>query len=517
MPDVITKFYYLEHGKPAPKNSEYNGIITTSSIVGFKEYTKRKASKELSDAAKAAEEKNESFFNYTTQRVGATKTFSSLGWLDSKERNDVFKEEIASAFNKDGDVIWTPVISLQDFMTSYDMKLLNEEDYAAVFNKVLPAWFAKAGFENDNMHYWMDYHVNTDNPHIHLNFFEIEKTKMSERKKIPMKSINDFKGMFWKEVFAKKRYLDETGKSVEAGFKNKDILKTETYQSFKKSFKVCNDQEFINRLKKLYSELPGHGRLQYNSSHMIPYRKDVDEVVDYLLSTPEVKEKYEEFIGCVREFDLIRSKNLGTSYSSFTLQEDKKLRSLLANEVLREFKNVDQSFWKRELSEGQIMSSEENKNNQVYFPVAQSLIASTNDNLFLVRVPTTTNYIYLDCSRSTLISDKRQFRVVEVEQGEQFDVFDKNGNANDGSYSVNELQNLFSDGKDFLQSYQDMLKDKDTRVALYEQRRYDYVQTTYPWKNSANKLQRASFSWMNEIEQEVDQARNEFLYGRELT
>lgn len=516
MADVITKFYYLEHGKPAPKNSEFNGTITTSSIIGFKEYTKRKASKELSDEAKVAEEKNENFFNYTTQRIGATKTFSSLGWLDSKERNDVFKEEIANAFNKDGDVIWTPVISLHDFMTSYDMKLLNEEDYAAVFNKVLPKWFAKAGFENDNMHYWMDYHVNTDNPHIHLNFFEIKKTKMSERKKISMKSINDFKGMFWKEVFAKKRYLDETGKSVEAGFKNKDILKNETYKSFKESFKICSDQKFISDLKKLYSELPGHGRLQYNSSHMIPYREQIDEVVNHLLSTPTVKEKYEEFINSVREFDLIRSKNLGTSYSSFTLEEDKKLRALLGNEVLRVFKNVDQNFWKKELIEGQIMKDNEN-NDRIYFPIAQSLIASVDENLFLIRVPSTADYIYLDFKKSLLISDKRQFRVIEVEQSDQFDIFDKNGNSKNRIYSVNELQEFFSDGKEFLQSYQDMLKDKEIRVALYEQQMNDYAQTTYDWKNSVNKLQRASFSWMNEIEQEVDQARNEFLYGRELT
>ena len=53
MNDVITKFTYLEHGKKAPKNSSYKGIITTTSIIGYDKYIQnaRKPKKLHKDAA----------------------------------------------------------------------------------------------------------------------------------------------------------------------------------------------------------------------------------------------------------------------------------------------------------------------------------------------------------------------------------------------------------------------------------------------------------------------------------
>lgn len=526
--DVITKFYYLVHGKNAPKNSGYKGIITTKSIVGFKEYTKRKEAKVLSEEAEKLNYSFTNFFDYTNHRIGATRTYSSVGWLDNPQKEQDFRQSIKNYFNKDGDIIWVPIISLEDFITSTEMKLFNEEDYAALFEKILPNWFNKAGFENSNIIWWMDHHVNTDNPHIHLSFFEKKKT--IENGKLQMKDINNFKSMFWNEVFSKKRYLENTGKTVEAGFKNKDLLKQETYKTFKEKMKMCTEKEFINQLKNLYNKLPANGRLQYNSSHMIPFREDIDMIVDYLLKTPEVNERYKKFIDCISEFDAIRSKALNTNYSSMMKAEDKKLHVLLANTILQEFKNMNYNYWENMSKENLQMFSESDNNTnanietldkhimeRITIPIAKSLIKYDRKDQFFMRVPGGGKYIYLDKNKCTLISAEKGFYTAEITDQDIFDVYDSNEVAHDEQLVFNDFSILFSDGKPYLDSLKTLEIDRIKQAELWEQRQKDWVSNNHDWKSSAKKSKRASFAWMQEIEQEVEQARNEFLQGKEYT
>lgn len=708
MADVVTKFYYLQHGKQAPKNSEFKGIISTKSILGFKAYTKRKKSKELSDAAKLVQDKSTSFFDYTSKRFGATKTFSSNGWLDNSQKHNQFKCELSKYFNKDGDILWTPVISLSDFMKSTEMKLYNEEDYAAVFSKILPTWFKQAGFKKDNMIWWMDYHVNTDNPHVHLNFLEKEKSPFRQTGKLPLKYINSFKSLFWKEVFAKKRYLEETNISAKEGFKNKDLLKKETYLKFKKQLKNSKDEAFISNLKALYRDLPSSGRLQYNSTHMMAFRERIDQLVDQLLNIPDVQEGYRKFMSSVKEFDEIRSKNIGTSYNSFTVQEDKKLRTMLANEILREYKNIDNSLlnlddkninipndnkqpppskptpkkmihlpvarslllrkednnlyiripkmgydkhakcilldirsstliseqkgyrvfnidanrmftifdanqkdtgqrilaenlhpyfsegikylksyyeqlekrkkWEKMQQQKQLKNSRQGRNakyrkrykkqrkkasflkknksykktsmtsnvskrkriyvkkeykkqprvraggDTLYLPVAKSLITKVEGNKMYIRVPRSgaknyAKYIVLDKRKSTIISEKKQFRVFEISSRNSIvSLLDSNLKDTGKKMSAKNLHSYFSQGADYLNSYYERLENKDKWEMLQNQQigKNEGMQT-HNWKRSSKRLQRASFSWMNEIEHEVNQARDEYLYGKEFT
>ena len=82
-------------------------------------------------------------------------TYSSKGWLDSQRKNKDFRKLIAHHFNKDGDLLWTPVISLQDNLSAAEMKLYTEKDYAAVLDVGVPKFFKTAGFEPTNMEWWM--------------------------------------------------------------------------------------------------------------------------------------------------------------------------------------------------------------------------------------------------------------------------------------------------------------------------------------------------------------------------
>lgn len=501
MADVITKFTYLEHGKKAPGNSNFKGVVTTESIIGFKKYGERKTAKVLSKEAQEIQDGG--FFDYTNSRIGATQTYSSIGWIKDAKSNKEIRKEIASHFDKDGDFIWVPVISLRDYLTSTEMKLFNEKDYAAIFDKILPSWFDKVGFENSNMIWWIDHHVNTDNPHIHLSF--LEKKKTMNTGKLPMKHINDFKSKFWNEVFSKARYLEATGIAAAEGFKNKDLLKKETLSSFKEEMKVCQDEEFLDRLKSLYSKLPSDGRLQYNSSHMIPFRKDLDLIVDKLLSTPSVKEKYLPFVQALKEFDLTKTKSLTTEYNSIYRQEDRKLRTQLANCILKEYKKIDKDFW----GNANIAIDKEHLSDSILIPVAKSLIKEITNDYTMFRVPKTSKYIKVENENKIFLSAHGNMNVFKLEKIEAYDLYDRNGFPLNDKIEVSDMNLYFTNGDEYMNKIQN--------ASTIRNNMREWAYHSNDWVANSRHLQKASFSWMNKIQNEVEQGQEEFLRGKELS
>ena len=55
-------------------------------------------------------------------------------------------------------------------------------------------------------------------------------------------------------------------------------------------------RELNRMLLKLYNELPSKGRLQYNSKNMNLYRKDIDAIIEYILSHDSVKYDYAKYL-----------------------------------------------------------------------------------------------------------------------------------------------------------------------------------------------------------------------------
>ncbi|MEG3039461.1 MAG: relaxase MobL [Erysipelotrichaceae bacterium] len=521
----MTKFYYLQHGKPAPSNSHYSGIVTTESIVGFKYYTSREEAKELSKGAlKINEHLGKSFYDYTSQRIGATKTYSSIGWIDSPLKDAELKNLISESFHKDGDLIWTPIISLEDYMTSTEMKLFNEEDYAAVIQKVLPDWFKKTGFDYDNITFWMDHHVNTEHPHLHLNF--LEKEKVHHDGKLKMKDINNLKSNLWKEIFSKKRYLEATGKSVEDGFKNKDILKKETVSKFKESMKASTNKEFSNQLKNLFLKLPSDGRLQYNSTHMIPFREELDLVVDTLLKTPGVNKSYQKFKTCISEFDEIRNKSLNTNYDNLASMEDKKLRTILANTILNEFKEVNCN---QSVISNPMTSTREMDSSQPFtfkkIRIAKSLVRKQHGDYIIVRVPGSPHCISIEKQMCEEPLHNRETFFAYVRSDDFLEPFDAQGRGIDqieffdkGKEPVSHMDISNVDRYFTFQSFETARTDKirnQIRDTNDVNRRENWIANDRNWNQMNKRVRGGTLNFMKDIEREVEEARNEFLNNHE--
>lgn len=469
--DVITKFTYLEHGLKAPRGSSYKGIITTASIIGWRSYGERKESRELHDDAKKINETNQSkhdrhgFFNYTGERIGSTDTYSSIGWIKNKEEREAFKDLICEYFREDGDLIWTPVISLKDYMTSTEMKLYNEKDYAAVIDKILPKFFKDAGFENDNMCWWMDHHVNTDNPHVHLSFFEKEKTM--DHGKLSMKHIEKFKKMFWNEVFAKKRYLEKAGKEAIVAFKDRDVLKHSVYKMTVDKIRNSSDESFIDKMKELALILPETGRLQYGSSHMIPYRNQLDQLVDHLLYIPDVNEKYQEFTSVVQQFDEVRDESLNLKYQdSFLKTEDTKLRKTIANAILREIKQCNGNFEKSLIrDEKKLEQLEEIDDSFKLIPVAKSLIKSQNELFTMIRIPGAKSVIKIPTDRFMENLGDGKLYIVKIKQIDQFKLplskleFFDDTTKDLETITYQNISDYFSDGKEYIKNEKRIIRE----------------------------------------------------------
>ncbi|MFV0380752.1 MAG: hypothetical protein ACK5KR_00735 [Breznakia sp.] len=577
--DVVTKFAYLEHGKKAQKNSSYKGKINTKSIIGWRRYGEREESRKLhEDAVKINEEKQRNhdqhgFFNYTSERIGSTHTYSSIGWITSKEKIFEFKNLIAENFNKDGDLLWVPVISLKDYMTATEMKMYNQNDYAAVIEKILPKFFKAVGFNNENMGWWMDYHVNTDNPHLHLSFFEKKKT--IHLGKLPMKHIENFKKMFWNEVFGQNRFFEKTGEKAVDAFKNKDALKESVFKEFQQKIQVSTDEDLIKKWKELAVRLPINGRLQYGSSHMIPYRNDLDNLIDLFLHLPDVKEKYQAFLNSLKAFDEVRDESLKLKNTGGIVKsEDTKLRKKMANFILKEMKQINDKFQKTLTNDVEKLESLKEVNNDFkVIPVAKSLVKSQNELFTTIRIPKTESFIKIPTDRFIENFGGGKLYIVKIKQFDQFklplsklEFYDKT-TKNLKAITYQNISDYFSDGRVYIKNkksiieetieftkeentgHRKLLRDhgkndefninEDTQVipiakslikpydekyAFVEmyRRRKERFKRKSDWikkKNfskSTKRAKRASFAWMNEIEAQVRHGQTEYLYGKEL-
>ena len=115
---------------------------------------------------------------------------SSDGLLD-REKIAQFKTKCKDNFNKDGQILWDCVVSLSSFEYAEKCGLLNHSDYASVVAKVLPKFYKTIGLDPNNMLWWETYHANTNNPHMHICFFEKNQTR--QRGKINQSELDYLK------------------------------------------------------------------------------------------------------------------------------------------------------------------------------------------------------------------------------------------------------------------------------------------------------------------------------------
>lgn len=330
---VISTFRFLEYGSPAPKGSRFKGIITTESLIGWVTYTDRKA---------AADQKQEmtlhkgGLIGYTS-RDSTVRTFSSDGWLDEKKMQS-FKKKIADSFNKKGNLCWDTVVSLRDYQDAEEAGMSVVNDYAAIVSKLLPGYFKSIGMDSNNMIWWMDYHNNKDNPHMHIVFMEKHQTRTKGN--LPQRALDKYKSLWLKELGMRKEFKKEFGKDPAVVLKEKDQIK-------KMFMKAARENLVLDsKLEKLKSMVPKEGRLSYNSLNMKPYKAQIDDIIKDVLKSNEVKPSYDKWMKIVTTFDKFQNDLAGDRISQFMKTEIDKLYTNMGNMILKELKSDRLSFAK---------------------------------------------------------------------------------------------------------------------------------------------------------------------------
>lgn len=365
--NIIVDISFLQYGMHAPSNSAFTGILTTGSLFGgFFDYTgrddavngkkkNRKNDDDVDCTNMIHSDQSRSFLDYTSRDFaisgsseGHYFTMSSEGKLYTAEAREQFRNKWSRSFSKKGDLAWIVVVSLDDYSLLAEYGIHDQTDFAQITTVVLNKAFQKMKLNPLNMIWWEDYHTNTAHPHIHITFLEKENTR--SRGKLTAKEVKLLKSTFITEIAARRKYFQKYNENSEEALKNLQVMKNEIVSK-------SRDIPFqtVDAIMNLYTQLPTHGRLQYNSSHMIPYRKQLDEIVELLLKHETVREEYMEFISEIdRLTDNINS--LGkTDITSLRESQERKLRIQIANTVLQEFKHYSENRnvrrvreWKRD-------------------------------------------------------------------------------------------------------------------------------------------------------------------------
>ena len=338
MPHVIDTIRFLEWGKLAPANSEFKGVISTEKIFGtgnegsYFGYTSRSTATESSGNEKLTMTED-GFLGYTSRDYASGgSTFSSMGWLD-QDKAEEFKAEGRKAFSEKGDLIWDAVIALEDFEAAHKNGLFHTADYADAMSKVLPRFFKTVGLDPVNMLWWMNYHNNTDHPHIHLCFFE--KTHTRSRGKFTPRQLKEFKRLVIKELTARETLSEISGISYDEAFRRKDAERN----VFLDQIRSINLLE-IDSISKLASVLPKKGRLQYNSANLRAYRGQIDAITDSFLQMPEIKPAFDLYLDHLELFDQAINKNAGTDVATLKEAELKRLYAQIGNIILKTIRDT---------------------------------------------------------------------------------------------------------------------------------------------------------------------------------
>jgi hypothetical protein len=340
--DIVVKAYFFEYGKQAPKYSEFPGIVTSETMFGGKSSWANYTSRKESIKGSMEDEENEigSFAGYTA-REGATENSAKQYYtqtdskkLYTKEDRKLWAEQSKRYFSKEGNLAWTLVVSLQDTSMLEKYCLKDQEDFANITYEAMNKIFKRMHLDPQNMLWWEDYHTNKKNPHMHITFMEKEQTRF--RGKLKPKELDMIKTVFTTQLMARKQIFDQYGFTAGDVLKDAHQVKADIVEQADKL-----PYGTLEHVLNLYSQLPLKGRLQYGSSNMIPFRAELDVIVDEILQTGEIRGKYAEFTSRLN----MLTKNINTlnnaEISHLRQTEDNKLRVQLANTVLDNFKNMD--------------------------------------------------------------------------------------------------------------------------------------------------------------------------------
>ena len=274
--------------------------------------------------------------NYYKYRVGSNGGWGKNGDFKADEDKKMFD-------NYKPETIYRMVVSFDERFAK-ENKILDKKSMKKLMSKSMNKNIKELGLDPENVEWGCYYHTNTAHPHIHAFIFEknptrtdyhIKKSVFKPVKSNIIRTMNINSELYIERDNVKKEIIDVL----------KDMgLDTEKYSNTNNSKKLfTNDKEINKMLKQLEKIIPKSGSLKYNSANIMPYRPEIDKLVNKLLEKDDVKDiykKYREMLDKEKEMFDNRyfSKEESKEQNKSIENKDKELRDRIANMILQNIK-----------------------------------------------------------------------------------------------------------------------------------------------------------------------------------
>ncbi len=292
------------------------------------------------------------------------------------------KRAIKNKINIDEDgFVWNLVISFP-FGFAVKNGLITKSDFFDLTKNIMPSLITDMGLKLDNTVWYSALHRNTKNPHMHILIYEKKKTATNGF--INQSAIKNIKSNIANYLIDNTKFYelrDKEFSNITGAINLKDLAKVKSQKLYSDSYR----KGLNNRLLNLYSKLPSKGRLQYNSKNMIPYKEELNSIIEYILMHDSVKYNYANYLKLLET----HQKELTDMYGLTSDNKNKKyyndqlnrLYSKIGNEILSSFKiyqsmeliNKEKEFLKRHIKEMNFKSRSDYVKEETKINIAKDL------------------------------------------------------------------------------------------------------------------------------------------------
>ena len=234
--------------------------------------------------------------------------------------------------------LWSLVISFPPEF-AINNGLITKVDYYNLTKNFMPSFLTGMGFKMNNVTWYCSLHRNTDNPHLHINFFEHHKTISNP--KVPYDLIYKLKSNIANYLIDNEKFYrlrDEEFKSITGSISLAELTRIKNQKLFGDKYR----KDLNKMLLELYDVLPATGRLQYNSKNMRPYKEQLNRIIEFILLHDSTKYKYARYIKLLDEHQKELTAIYGSSSANKNLEyynhQINKLYSKIGNEILSNYK-----------------------------------------------------------------------------------------------------------------------------------------------------------------------------------
>ena len=308
------------------------------------------------------------------------------------EKGDINPKLDLSEYSNNG-FVWDFVLSFPpDFAVNNG--LITKSDYFDLSKQVMPKLIMDMNLKLYDTCWYASLHRNTDNPHLHIVLFE--KNKTISRGLVPKYALHNMKSNIANYLIDNKEFYelrDREFSSITGGVSLKELTKVNNQKLYSDDFR----RNLNKKMLSFYEIIPKQGRLQYNSKNMFLYKKELDEIIEFILSHDSVKYNYANYLRLLeehqRELTAIYGNTKDNINRKYYNDQLNKLYSKIGNEILSNYKiyqsmdlmEREKSFLKKHINEMQFKSRSDYAKVETKESIAKCLykiclMADLNDN-----------------------------------------------------------------------------------------------------------------------------------------